>query len=255
MHPDVNHKLLDLNRKFYREFGRAFSATRQRIQPGVKKVLDELPMEGRWLDLGCGNCEVGRELQPRDFCGEYWGVDASREMFGVELYDPPMIWYARDSKLRFIARRAVADLADADWVKVLPPGQFDTITAFAVLHHLPGTALRVRLLRQVRELLQAGGIFIHSEWQFQNSPKLMARRIDWGEIGLTAQDVDEGDTLLDWRFNLPDKPEGRGLRYVHLFSREELEQLAGESGFRVEETFESDGNGGRLGLYQLWRGM
>ena len=40
---------------------------------------------------------------------------------------------------------------------------------------------------------------------------------------------------------------------MHLFSREELKELAQEGGFEVVEEFESDGLGGRLGLYQKWR--
>jgi tRNA (uracil-5-)-methyltransferase TRM9 len=55
--------LLDLNRQFYQQFGAAFSATRQRIQPGVARLLERLPLQGRWLDLGCGNGELARELK------------------------------------------------------------------------------------------------------------------------------------------------------------------------------------------------
>jgi tRNA (uracil-5-)-methyltransferase TRM9 len=253
MRREVNQKLTDLNLKFYRDFGRAFSATRQRVQPGVKGLLERLPAEGRWLDLGCGNGELGRELQRRGFRGEYWGVDASAEMMGADADQPPIVWFASEGKPRFAARRIIANLADLDWVKALPAGKFNIITAFAALHHLPGAALRVRFLRQVKELLSPGGSFIHSEWQFQHSPKLMARRIAWEEAGLAESDVEAGDTLLDWRYNLPGQAEERGLRYVHLFSREELEELAQESGFKVMETFESDGKGGRLGLYQVWK--
>jgi hypothetical protein len=58
--------------------------------------------------------------------------------------------------------------------------------------------------------------------------------------------VDAGDYLLDWRQG------GSGLRYVHHFDEAELSALAATTGFRVLETFYSDGEGGRLGLYQVW---
>jgi len=58
--------------------------------------------------------------------------------------------------------------------------------------------------------------------------------------------VDFGDYLLDWRSG------GRGLRYVHHFDEAELNALAAASRFRVQETFYADGEGGRLGLYQVW---
>jgi len=60
-------------------------------------------------------------------------------------------------------------------------------------------------------------------------------------------DVDECDYLLDWRSG------GTGLRYVHYFSEEELAKMAESSGFRVVETFYSDGKEGNLAIYQVWR--
>jgi len=66
-------------------------------------------------------------------------------------------------------------------------------------------------------------------------------------------DVEEGDTLLDWRHHCDDQDKEPGLRYVHLFSREELSGLAQGAGFRIVDEFESDGQGERLGLYQVWQ--
>jgi len=82
-----------------------------------------------------------------------------------------------------------------------------------------------------------------------NSDKLKARIQPWERIDLSAADVDPGDALLDWRSG------GNGLRYVHHFSEQELSDLAAECGFRVVESFLSDGAGGRLGLYQTWEGI
>jgi hypothetical protein len=66
-------------------------------------------------------------------------------------------------------------------------------------------------------------------------------------IGITPEQVDSGDYLLDWRQG------GYGLRYVHHFDQAELGELAQRTGFRILETFNSDGNGGRLSLYQVWQ--
>jgi len=81
----------------------------------------------------------------------------------------------------------------------------------------------------------------------------MARVQPWERIGLSAADVQAGDTLLDWRYALPGQPEQVGLRYVHRFTPEELAHLALLSGFEVVETYESDGQGGRLGHYEVWK--
>jgi len=44
-----------------------------------------------------------------------------------------------------------------------------------------------------------------------------------------------------------------GLRYVHQFDPQELAELARSCGLQVEQVYESDGQGGGLGLYQVCR--
>ena len=83
----------------------------------------------------------------------------------------------------------------------------------------------------------------------------MARVQPWSRVGINEADLEAGDTLLDWRFALPGQKEEIGYRYVHLFNEEELNGLAEESSFAAEKTFYSDGTGGRLGLYQIWRAL
>ena len=78
------------------------------------------------------------------------------------------------------------------------------------------------------------------------SPRLQARVVPWEAIGLSQEEVEPGDYLLDWRRG------GIGLRYVHHFNEEELQNLATKAGYQIVETFYSDGEGGRLGLYQVW---
>ena len=240
--------LLDLNHLFYQRFGRSFAETRRRIQPGVRRVLEALPEEGAWLELGCGSGWLAMEWASAfDKGGSYLGLDFSETLLEEARRNAAGL----AKEIRF----EQADLSDPGWASGLAPGSFDGVLAFAVLHHLPGPEVRRRVLRQVRTLLKPQGFFIHSEWQFQHSPKLMARRLPWELAGLSEAEVDEGDTLLDWRAENKDGDGSSnltGLRYVHLFSREELADLARECGFEIVEEFESDGQGGRLGLYQKW---
>jgi tRNA (uracil-5-)-methyltransferase TRM9 len=112
--------------------------------------------------------------------------------------------------------------------------------------------LRKSLLDKTHSLLvktgagQTSPLFIHSEWQFLNSERLRSRMVAWETVGLSTQDVEQGDYLLDWKHG------GLGYRYVHHFSVDELERLANQSGFKVLKTYFSDGENGRLGLYQSW---
>ena len=231
--------LTELNRTFYSEFGESFAATRRRVQDGVQRALALIPDGGAWLDVGCGSGTLAAEWLRLGRASTYLGIDFSETL----LREARQTVGDAAVGIRF----ARADLSDPAWAAGLEAGSFAGALAFAVLHHLPSLQLRERVLCQARDLLIPGGLLVHSQWQFQHSGKLMARRLPWEVAGLDVADLEPGDTLLDWR-----TPTGQGLRYVHLFDLEELNGLAARVGFNVRETYESDGYGGRLGLYQVW---
>ncbi len=244
MQPEIAQRLLEINHQFYQTFSVQFSATRQRIQPGVRRVMAILPPAGCLLDLGCGNGELARQLHRQGWQGQYVGVDFSTGLLD-EADSPGGLFLAADLTSPTWPRQIVTTLANLP----LAPCPLPLITAFAVLHHIPGEALRAQLLAQVRALLAPGGHFIHSNWQFLNSPRLAARIQPWDAVGLSAADVDADDYLLDWRGG------GSGYRYVHHFSVGELASLAETAGFQVCETFYSDGETGNLGVYQVWQAI
>jgi tRNA (uracil-5-)-methyltransferase TRM9 len=247
MDTSTAQKLLQLNAEFYQTFAIQFSDTRQRLQPGVLRVLKCIAPESSILDLGCGNGELAQTLARSGFRGRYLGLDFSAELLAVARQG-----VAGFSNFSFIQ----GNLGDPGWQADLSDRHssverdrqpdFDVIFAFAALHHLPGRETYLQILKTVRSLLAPDGRFIHSNWQFLNSERLRQRLHPWNEIGLTDEDVDPGDYLLDWRRG------GFGLRYVHHFSEEELFALSKETWFRVVESFFSDGEGGNLGLYQIW---
>ncbi|MFC2065190.1 class I SAM-dependent methyltransferase [Chloroflexota bacterium] len=236
MDEDTIQYLQDINKQFYQHFGEEFSATRGRIQPGVHTVLDYLEGNEKILDLGCGNGAVADELVKLGHKGTYTGLDLSQSLLAA----------ANKRNSTSDARFLQADLTSADWDKNLPEGSFDVVFAFATLHHIPSIQLRNQIIIKVRQLLVTNGIFIHSNWQFLNSPRLISRIQPWEKIGIKDEDVDDGDYLLDWRRG------GKGLRYVHHYSEDELKSLAKETGFHVFKTFYSDGYEKQLGLYQYW---
>ena len=252
MQPETITRLLDLNRQFYQTFGDSFAHTRRRIQPGIRRILAEkLPPGGHWLDLGCGSGALGLEwiLQQRQ--GSYLGLDFSPVLLAAARQTVALHLPAPGLDVQYLQ----ADLGLPDWGQGLPRTSFNGVLAFAALHHIPGSQARLDLLRQVRRLLPRGGFFIHSEWQFANSERWRQRILPWDLAGLSAEELEPGDTLLDWRHVLPGQQEHVGLRYVHLFSRPELAELAAASGFDLIDEFESDGKEGNLGLYQVWQAI
>jgi 2-polyprenyl-3-methyl-5-hydroxy-6-metoxy-1,4-benzoquinol methylase len=235
----VAQRLVALNHQFYQTFASPFSDTRQRLQPGVTRVLERVLPNATILDVGCGNGQLWRSLVGSGFQGRYVGLDFSPALLGFARTPPP----EPTGQAEFLT----ADLADPRWDAELPVAQYDTILALAVFHHLPGSELQRQTARIIRTHLSPQGSFVLSAWQFLNSPRLAARVQPWEGIGLHPQQLDPGDYLLDWRQG------GTGLRYVHQFSATELESLARETGFTVVDQFYSDGENHHLSLYQTWK--
>ena len=238
MNSSTAQRLIKINREFYDHFGESFSATRQRLQPGVKKILGTIQADVSVLDLGCGNGNFLRELSRRGHKANLLGVDFSL----------PLLRDAESQPEEFSARFLEIDITKLSVIsnQSLIPDNWSLITAFAMLHHIPSTEMRLDILRTVRKLLKADGRLILSNWQFLNSEKLKSRIQAWDKVGIVDSDLDAGDYLLDWRSG------GEGLRYAHHFTVQELLALAEQAKMRVIDSFSSDGDGGNLGLYQVW---
>ncbi len=235
MHPEIALRLLALNRTFYQTLAGPFAETRRRLQPGVLRAAENLPSDASVLDLGCAHGALAHELARRGHQGRYVGLDSS----------PTLLALASEAPVPPGAKFRLAELAQSGWSKDLT-GPFDRVFAFAVLHHLPGDAIRVSLLREIHSLLSTDGRFVHSNWNFLESERLRARITPWEAVALSPEEVDPDDYLLDWRRG------GRGLRYVHRFTPLDLSALAAQTGFKVELTYESDGENNRLGHYEVW---
>jgi len=237
MKPSIAERLLEINREFYNHFGDSFSATRQRLQPGVMKILESIQDDESVLDLGCGNGYFLHELKKRGHNSPALGVDFSLPLLqeaestlGVEFREVDLSQLSVNRDQLF-----------------LESGKWDVITMFATMHHIPSDAMRLDILRTVRSLLKPDGRFVISNWQFLSSERLKARIQPWEKVGLSDDDVDEGDYLLDWRSG------GEGFRYAHHFSAEEMAGLAEQAGLSLHRSFLSDGENGKLGLYQVYR--
>jgi SAM-dependent methyltransferase len=251
MQAEVIQQLLDINYQFYQTFGGAFAATRRRVQPGIRKVLELIPEHGYWLDLGCGSGALAHLWVKQGRQGGYHGLDFS----AVLLQEARDLLAGEEIDTGLEIQFAEADLLSPVWPTAVKRKKYHGVLCFAAMHHIPAYEKRLQFVKQVRELLAEDGMFIHSNWQFQHSPRLMARVQSWSQIRLQSERLEEGDTLLDWRYALPGQSEQVGYRYVHRFSEEEFKRLAQEGGFEIKDRFESDGQGGRLGLYQIWQAI
>ncbi|MFN2176624.1 MAG: hypothetical protein ACK2U3_11800, partial [Anaerolineales bacterium] len=49
---EIIDRLIEINNKFYRDFAGQFSSTRTRVQPGIKRIIAQLPENATVLDIG-----------------------------------------------------------------------------------------------------------------------------------------------------------------------------------------------------------
>jgi len=88
-----------------------------------------------------------------------------------------------------------------------------------MLANVPSHAGRVALLREVRRVLRPGGLASYSVHDDART-----------RPGLDAGDVRSADTPERGDLVLHEPREG-AVRYVHYFTRDELDRLAGDAGF------------------------
>ncbi len=253
-------QLLDLNRQFYQTFAVAFSDTRGRLQAGVRRLIGEVTARQTVLDLGCGNGLLGWELYRQGLISRYVGLDNSAGLLVAAApatqHTPPQATRSAPAEAGLQPNPGIpappltflqADLTLPTWPAALDGQTFSIVACLAVLHHIPGAAQQLALLRKAAACLSGGGRLWLSNWQFLNSPRLRGRIIPWSAAGLTEAQVDPGDYLLDWRSG------GQGLRYAHHFAPDELEALGRQAGLEVVELFLSDGETHNLGLYIVFK--
>ena len=242
MNTEIFERLRVLNHEFYQTFAERFADKRTRLQPGVVRALEQISPESTILDLGCGHGTLAESLIGRGHEGIYLGLDLSAGMIALarSAIDKPSVHFAQ------------ADLSQGTWQELFqdvptsfqPP--YTLVLSFASLHHIPGADRRRALVEEVFALLKPGCRWILSVWDFMRSERLRARILPWTSVGIDPDQVEEGDTLIDWRHG------GQGVRYVHHFTPEALGDLAREAGFEVADTYRMDGENSVLGLYQVW---
>lgn len=238
MRKETIDKLLALNRDFYATFAEHFAATRSISDPALTAILPHLPRRGCILDVGCGNGRLALLLDQERPGSTYVGLDAV----------PALIQVAR-AQLGCLSEISasfhVADVAHPGWTSGFPNASFDCVVLLAVLHHIPSSGLRARILHDLVDLLTLDGCVIISTWRFLSSERIRRKIVPWTEVEIEEENLEPGDYLLDW------KRGGRGLRYCHMVDEAEVGRLAAASGLLLRETFRAGGREGDLSLFAV----
>lgn len=209
--------LLKLNRRFYLRVQKYFNRSRQFYWDGWKKLLPYLQGPTlKVLDLGCGNGRFGKFLAEHKII-DYTGLDNNQYLLNR-------------------CREALpqAKLIKQDILKPWPlKEKFDLIVLFAVLHHIPTAANRLKILQRAEKLLKPKGLLVFTVWHF-NKLKIVKK-------------IGNNDFLLYWKKGVKTE------RYVHLFDDAEIAWLITKLKMKLVDDFVSDGQQGQSNRYLILR--
>ena len=228
----TRHTLNGLNRDFYRITASEFSATRQQAWPGWERLLEvlDLPLASV-LDIGCGNGRFAHFLAERQGQAfDYIGIDNCAALLAVA---GQSLAEREHVKARLIERDLILDGMAGE------PAQL--VALFGLLHHVPGAAQRLELMRAAADLVLPGGWLVIAAWRFYEQARFRERIQAWP----ADLHVEKHDYLLDWRRGQ------RALRYCHYIDDEEHRQLIQASGLPVIADYRADGAGGALNRYSI----
>jgi ubiquinone/menaquinone biosynthesis C-methylase UbiE len=195
-------------KEFYESYGGeptpATDANSDRIlQRGSSYELTEenLPGQGRWLDLGCGNGKYLPAMSNK--YDEVWGVDIVKDC-GKKCIDMIATNTEEDGKFHFI----VTDINERlDFTS----GYFDCVTILAVLEHLFDP---FAIIHECYRLLRPGGTLIV---YVPNVAYVTNRlRLAGGKLPVTSEAGGAWDA-----------------GHLHYFTRSSLKQLFEKEGFSV----------------------
>lgn len=241
MNHSTQQRLLALNRRFYTEVAAPFHSTRVPWSPGLQQLLNHIPAARQdepisVLDAGCGNGRFAHILDSKKNPFVYWGIDNGSSLLTLAGEHTHALNHGA-------AHFAQVDLSAAAWAdpltetvsQVEPTTRvpFDFVLCTATLQHLPGYEMRLQAVREMASL--ARKTVVLSAWQFMESERLRSRLIDWEDVNLSADDVEEGDALLPWKQGV------YSIRYVHQIDPAEMARLTRDAGLTIVETFRADG--------------
>lgn len=156
------------------------------------------------LDIGCGN---GKLVSGLPDGVTYVGTDFSRTL----LAEANTLYPGRDFRFGNVVE-------SKHWEGLR---EFDAIFGVAILHHIPGTAQQVRVLKEAKRHLKKGGFLYLTVWNLWQMKYAQYQVGDHFEVPYNKQ----------WR------------RYCIAFDIQSMTDLLSEAGLQVQELFYADREG------------
>ncbi len=110
------------------------------------------------------------------------------------------------------------------------PASFQAALAIASVHHVRGRSHRLETWGELRRVLSPGAPLLASAWN-RDQPRFGEADLQKPTAGV-ASDPEPGDAWLRWTQHGLDV-----LRFIHLYTEDELRQELTQAGFRVERAW------------------
>jgi len=156
---------------------------------------------------------------------KYLGVDSNEKL--IELAR------SRFPKFQF----TVGDILE---LGKIPEINFNFVFCVAVLHHLPGTDLRVAALKQLKNKIISDGKIIITVWNLWSQIKFRKLIFKFLLLKLIKKNkMDLGDLLFDWKNSAG---QAVSQRYYHAFTKRELKKISKQAGLKIERLYQDKYN-------------
>lgn len=241
MEKKVVDTLIALTTSFYEITGQNFSDSRQFVWPGWHTLLAKYQEKiyGAVLDIACGNGRFGEFLlESTATINKYIGIDNNQQ-----LLEEARKKTAHHQKAHFFQLNVLETIQTQALAEVTEQTQFQLITVFGFLHHIPSKDLRDKCLSTFASLLSPTGYLVFTTWQFLEFERLRKKCVDPNTIGILPEKLETGDYIMDWRKGT------HALRYCHAFEEGEIEQLLHQAKLELVTTFRADGKEGTVNCY------
>jgi len=216
MKSEIVNNILTETKQIYDRIAPDFAITRNKWWTAFGDFGKHAKDGDNILDIGCGNGRMATLFENLNV--NYLGIDNSSELIKIASNR-----FKEKNNVKF----EVGEASDLN----LRENKFDIVLMMAVLHHIPTSELRLKILKDINALMKKDGMLIMSNWnlwQLGYWKKYWPRLLDYNfKIKKGVWSLKDG--FIPWR------PIGnKNQRYVHSFTLRELKRLLSQSGFKVE---------------------
>lgn len=203
--------LMKKTQEDYNLIAEDFSNSRYSIWPELNLFSKYINEEDKVLDLGCGNGRLLELFKEKNII--YTGVDSAEKIIEIaRRKKPEAAFFVVDS----------LDLPFQD-------NYFDKIFCIAVLHHIPSVYFRKQFVKEAKRVLRPGGIFIITTWNLWPKYKYFKKIIKFAVLKILGKTkLDFKDIFVPWQNKID--------RYIHCFTKRELEELIRTVGLKLKES-------------------